>query len=185
MADQNRGDREELRTLIEEYEQLIADESLNAVTVGKAPATDDRDRLIHWEVDPERFIFKDQNLGGVIDQTSVMSEIADAISKMLPAGSKEWRQQCASEFRRLFKQKSGRRKGTKADAHIKYSKAELYEKLDNLIKYFELQGNALTQAQAAKTLGLGYEKNLQRMRRHYDDKRHWKTLVNEVLTARQ
>ncbi len=163
----------------------MADESLNIVTVGQSPATDDRDRLIHWEVDPERFIFKDQNLVGVIDPTSAMSEFADAISKILPAGSTEWRQQCASEFRRLFKQKSGRPKGRKSSTHIKFSKAELYEKLDNFIKYFELQEDKLTQAHAAKTLKLGCEKTLQRMRRHYGDKRHWKTLINEVLTARK
>lgn len=162
----------------------MADESSNAITVGQTPATDDRDRLIHWEVDPDRFIFKDQNFVGVIDPTSVMSEFADAISKIFPAGSREWRRQCASEFRRLFKLKGGRPKGRKSDTHIKHSQAELYKKLDSFIRYSESQGHKLTQAQAAKYLGLGYEKALQRMRRRYSDRRDWKTLVDDVLTAR-
>lgn len=175
---------DELTMMLRVYDGDIDDD-----TEQLSAATDDADRMIRYEVS-EWFVFKDQTLPSAPDPTSLMSDIAERIAEIYPAGSREWRRACDDVHNSIFEEKGRRRRGrpkdSKSNTPVRYSKAELYEKLDCFISsYFESEGREPTQAQAAKALGLGYEEKLKKMRRGYDDKRHWKTLMREVLSTRK
>lgn len=76
---------------------------------------------------------------------------------------------------------AGRPKGSKS-LNTKYSKSELDSKLSAFIRaYYEREGNKPTQEITARALGLKYAKKLQRLLDHFDEKRDWPSLVEEML----
>lgn len=76
--------------------------------------------------------------------------------------------------------KLGRRPGSKKQ-NTKYSERELYSRLKKHLQYWDFNGDKITQGKAAKALGLGYAKALQRLLVSFGEKRNWRELVEALL----
>jgi hypothetical protein len=79
------------------------------------------------------------------------------------------------------RKKAGRSKGAKTRKQPKYSKRELFKRIDKFIIANSREGTMPTQNQVAEHLRLHDGKALQRLRRQYDDQRDWRTLRREVM----
>lgn len=107
--------------------------------------------------------------------------------------SKSEREQFVDEAKKIIKKRMskdtkqklgikdvGRPEGSK-NITEKMSRSDFYKKLEYLAKSKNRVGEELTQAEAAKALGLGGTRQLRRKFEDYSDERKWKDVVANLL----
>lgn len=114
-------------------------------------------------------------------QNGVLSDLIE--EKIFAERDKLFWQLESKEFDRAFGEKLvGRAHGVENTETPKYTKDSLETALKQFVhRQFNSCGEIPTQKAAAKTLGFGSEKSLQRKRRLFGDERHWTQFCKDIL----